>query len=326
MKHIQPDLPSKTSSISIKAPTSRTDPNKTPENAKITPESYLKLSDVRVIPIEDISPNPFQPRKNFDKDSLIRLADSIRRFGILQPITVRKNTKNSNKSSKPYEIICGERRYRAAIIAGLASVPCCVLNTTDINSAELSIIENLIRDDLNMFEQAESFNLLITTFGMTQSEVANRVSLSQSAVANKIRLLNFEENERNTMLKAGLTERHARALLRISNIATRGRFIDLIIKDKLNVASTESLIDNYLDYIAKHGDEPPKTEKDKQKNRKYAVGILKDLRVLTNTVEKAADTLRKSGIFVETTSNETDEQYNITIIIPKSQERFHVKH
>ena len=161
---------------------------------------------------------------------------------------------------------------------------------------------------------------------MTQSEVANRVSLSQSAVANKIRLLNFEENERNTMLKAGLTERHARALLRISNIATRGRFIDLIIKDKLNVASTESLIDNYLDYIAKHGDEPPKNEKDKQKNRKYAVGILKDLRVLTNTVEKAADTLRKSGIFVETTSIETDEQYNITIIIPKSQERFHVKH
>jgi ParB family chromosome partitioning protein len=254
------------------------------------------------------------------------LADSIRRFGILQPITVRTSSENDSKCRKPYEIICGERRYRAAIIAGLVSVPCCVLNTTDMNSAELSIIENLIRDDLNMFEQAESFNLLITTFGLTQEEVANRVSLSQSAVANKIRLLKFEQKERELILSSGLTERHARALLRLSDITTRQRFIEIIIKDRLNVASTEALIDNYLDYLSKQPEDERKKPKEKQNNRKYATGIVKDLRVLTNTVEKAADTLRKSGIFVETASSETDTYYNITITIPKSQERFHVKH
>jgi len=309
----------KSASISIKKVSSRS-------NDAIAPESYLKLSDVRIIPIDDISPNRFQRRRVFDHDSLIRRADSIRRFGILQPITVRTTAENDPKCRKPYEIICGERRYRAAIIAGLVSVPCCVLNTTDMNAAELSIIENLIRDDLNMFEQAESFNLLITTFGLTQEEVANRVSLSQSAVANKIRLLKFDQKERDLILSSGLTERHARALLRLSDLTTRQRFIEIIIKDKLNVASTEALIDNYLDYISKHPENEAKNIKDKQNNRKYAAGIVKDLRVLTNTVEKAADTLRKSGIFVETASSETDTYYNITITIPKSQERFHVKH
>jgi len=310
---------SKTISLAIKQGSSRT-------TAGVSPESYLKLSDVRIIPIDDISPNRFQPRRTFDHDSLIRLADSIRRFGILQPITVRTAAENDPKCRKPYEIICGERRYRAAIIAGLVSVPCCVLNTTDMNSAELSIIENLIRDDLNMFEQAESFNLLITTFGLTQEEVANRVSLSQSAVANKIRLLKFAPKERELILSAGLTERHARALLRLSDTTTRQRFIELIIKDKLNVASTEALIDNYIDYLSKQPEDERKKAPEKQKNRKYAAGIVKDLRVLTNTVEKAADTLRKSGIFVETASSETDAYYNITITIPKAQDVFHVKH
>lgn len=306
-------------SISIK--------HQSPEKfSKITPESYLKLSEVRIIPINDISPNRFQPRQAFDNESLIRLADSIRRFGILQPITVRTASKDKENNAKPYEIICGERRYRAAIIAGLVSVPCCVINTTDMNSAELSIIENLIRDDLNMFEQAESFNLLITTFGLTQEEVANRVSLSQSAVANKLRLLKLSKKERELILAGGLTERHARTLLRLSDITTRQRFIEIIIKDKLNVASTEALVDNYLDYLSKQPQKELKKQQTQQNKCKYSLGIVKDLRVLTNTVEKAADTLRKSGIFVETASSETDAYYNITITIPKSQERFHVKH
>lgn len=306
-------------SISIK----RQAPEK---NSKITPESYLKLSEVRIIPINDISPNRFQPRQAFDNESLIRLADSIRRFGILQPITVRTASKDKENNGKPYEIICGERRYRAAIIAGLVSVPCCVINTTDMNSAELSIIENLIRDDLNMFEQAESFNLLITTFGLTQEEVANRVSLSQSAVANKLRLLKLSKKERESILAGGLTERHARTLLRLSDITTRQRFIEIIIKDKLNVASTEALVDNYLDYLSKQPQKELKNQQTQHNKCKYSLGIVKDLRVLTNTVEKAADTLRKSGIFVETASSETDAYYNITITIPKSQDRFHVKH
>jgi ParB family chromosome partitioning protein len=246
---------------------------------------------------------------------LLRLADSIRRYGVLQPITVRAINKDGNTC---YEIICGERRLRAAIIAGLASVPCNIINSSDIDSAELSIIENLLRDDLNMFEQAESFNLLITTFNLTQEEVASRVSLSQSAVANKLRLLRFSPEERKLILDNGLTERHARTLLRIPDASSRIRFIKLIAKDKLNVASTETLVDNFLQYLSDNSTNTDKSGNIKDTQKKQT-GIVKDLRILTNTIENAAALLRKSGIFVDTKSEETQDAYIVTITVYKKE-------
>lgn len=285
--------------------------NSTSQNTAIA----QKASDgtPRYISVDKITPNRFQPRKTFDTNSLLRLADSIRRYGILQPITVRAFG-SAGTDDESYEIVCGERRYRAAIIAGFTSVPCIIVSSGDMNSAELSIIENLLRDDLNIFEQAESFNLLITTFNLTQEEVANRISLSQSAVANKLRLLKFTQPERELILEAGLTERHARALLRVPDSATRTRFIKTIGKDKLNVAATEALIDNYLQYISKNGNE---TCKNSAHSSKFSTGIVKDIRILTNTIEKAAATLRKSGIFVEIKSEETSASYCVIVSVFK---------
>ncbi len=270
------------------------------------------------ISVDHISPNKYQPRKAFDSVSLLRLADSIKRYGVLQPITVRVSRTTPDKQLY-YEIICGERRYRAAIIAGLTTIPCNVIDSSDMGSAELSIIENLLRDDLNMFEQAESFNLLITTFSLTQEEVASRISLSQSAVANKLRLLRFSEEERKMIIECGLTERHARTLLRLPDMAARIRFIKLISKDKLNVASTETLVDNYLQYISENPEEDDKSGCTPSKGAKYSTGIVKDIRILTNTIENAAVMLRKSGIPVETKTEENQESFIITVSVFKKK-------
>jgi ParB family chromosome partitioning protein len=268
------------------------------------------------ISVDHISPNKYQPRKSFDSVSLLRLADSIKRYGVLQPITVRLARITPDKQSF-YEIICGERRYRAAIIAGLTTIPCNVIDSSDMGTAELSIIENLLRDDLNMFEQAESFNLLITTFSLTQEEVASRISLSQSAVANKLRLLRFTSDERKMIIESGLTERHARTLLRLPDMAARIRFIKLISKDKLNVASTETLVDNYLQFITENPEEADNPSGSSTHGTKYSTGIVKDIRILTNTIENAAVMLRKSGIPVETKTEETQESVIITVSVFK---------
>lgn len=272
------------------------------------------------IPADHIVPNRYQPRKNFNSSSLIRLADSIKRHGILQPITVRPITsenQHASVSDQRYEIICGERRYRAGIMAGLDRFECVVVDKTDIGSAELSIIENLLRDDLNIFEQAEAFELLISTFKLTQQDVAARVSLSQSAVANKIRLLRFTQPERAAILDNSLSERHARALLRLSDSQIRLKFIDVIIKDKLNVSATEQLIDNYIKYTANR-DNNQSDSSNHHKSTRNVTGIFKDVRVFSNSIEKAADILRKSGIIVETSYADTCDTYVYTIRISKS--------
>ena len=266
------------------------------------------------IPADSIVPNRYQPRKSFNHNSLVRLADSIRRHGILQPITVRPIPASQPQK---YEMICGERRYRAGLMAGLDHFKCHIVSFDDMASAELSVIENLLRDDLNIFEQAEAFDLLISTFSLTQQEVAKRVSLSQSAVANKIRLLRFTEPERTAILEYSLTERHARALLRLNDSKLRLKFIEIIYKDKLNVSATEQLIENYIKYTSEH----PNGVDDSSKSAtrpKNVVGIFKDVKVFSNSIEKAADILRKSGIFVETNYADTNDTYVYTIKISKN--------
>ena len=151
-----------------------------------------------------------------------------------------------------YELIAGERRLRAARYAGLTTVPCLIVNTDDSTSAELAIIENLLREDLNMFEQAEAFRKLIDEFMLTQDEVARRVSLSQSAVANKLRILRLSPEERQAILSGGLTERHARALLKLHDISLRKHALQQITQRKLNVSATESYIDGLLDEMGRY--------------------------------------------------------------------------
>lgn len=200
------------------------------------------VSSVIQVKIDDIRPNRAQPRFDFDTNSIIRLADSIRRYGILQPLSVRR----LNDEGYSYELIAGERRLRAARSLGYSCVPCIVIEADEKMSAELAIIENLLREDLNMFEEAYGFRQLIDTYSMTQEEIARKVSLSQSAVANKVRLLRLSYEEQQKIVEYNLTERHARALLKIPEAAVRLAVIEVIHKRSMNVSAAEEYIERAL--------------------------------------------------------------------------------
>lgn len=231
------------------------------------------------IPVGDIAPNPRQPRRDFDRDQLRTLRDSIIRYGILQPISVRA----SASGGAPYEIVAGERRYRAACDAGFIAIPAIVIDTDEEQSAELAIIENLQRQDLNIFEQADAIASLISIYDITQEEAAEKLSVSQSYIANKLRLLRFSDAERGLMLEHSLTERHARALLRIRCEADRLAALRHVIAYALNVSATERYVDGLLS----------KSASSAKPRVKYAI---KDLRLFYNSVERAADIIRGAGV------------------------------
>ena len=209
-------------------------------------ETNEELS-ARVIQIktDDIRPNRAQPRAEFDQNAIIRLADSIRRYGILQPLTVRRT--EDEDDTYEYELIAGERRLRASKLLGYLTVPCIVMEASEQVSAELAIIENLLREDLNMFEQAYGFKKLIEYHQLTQDEVARRMSMSQSAVANKLRLLKLSYEEQRMILEMGLSERHARAMLRLSQTDARKEVICYVSEQKMNVQQTERYIEELLE-------------------------------------------------------------------------------
>ena len=203
------------------------------------------------IRVDDIRPNRAQPRADFDNNAIIRLADSIRRYGILQPLTVRRSDLEDIYS---YELIAGERRLRASRLLGLLTVPCIIMEADEKLSAELAIIENLLRENLNMFEQAYGFKKLIENHQLTQEEVAKRMSMSQSAVANKMRLLKLSYKEQLLILELGLSERHARALLKLPREETRISAIRHIAADGLTVLAAEEYIERLLERECNHAD------------------------------------------------------------------------
>ena len=205
-------------------------------------DNEMLTSAVIQVKIDDIRPNRSQPRLEFDTNSIIRLADSIRRYGILHPLSIRIARENNYK----YELVAGERRLRAAKSLGYSYVPCILIEADEKMSAELAIIENLLREDLNMFEEAYGFRQLIDNYSLTQEEIARKVSLSQSAVANKLRLLKLSYDEQCKIIKYELTERHARALLRVADKERRITALEYIAKHKLNVIGAEQYIDRLI--------------------------------------------------------------------------------
>ncbi len=254
---------------------------------------------IHMLITERIFPNPNQPRRKFDDEAIIRLADSIRRYGILQPLTVRR-VEGEGAYSSLFEIVAGERRLRAAKLLGMREVPCIILKVDSKKSAELAIIENIQRENLNLFEQASAIAALIDTYGLTQEEVARQLSASQSFVANKLRILRLTTPEREKILKYGLTERHARALLRISSAEDRLRIIEYISAHSLNVAATEAYIDHFLaeNVSARKPRSPRKI-------------VLKDIRIFYNSVDRAISVIKQAGIKVE--SERIDEE-NATVL------------
>lgn len=259
-----------------------------------------QIGNVCQLPTQCIVPNPGQPRKHFDDNSLIRLADSIRRYGILQPLAVRI----AGEGSAYYELVAGERRLRAARLLRLEKVPCIIIHADSQRSAELAMIENIQRENLNMFEQASAIASLIETYHMTQEQIARRLSSSQSYVANKLRLLRLTDDERELILRCGLTERHARAVLKLPRAEDRLAALERIASRRMNVASTEEYIERLLSEI--------KTEP--VRRLEYRL-LRQDIRLFYNTVDRAVDTVRRAGIGIRSARREVGDSVELVISI-----------
>lgn len=248
--------------------------------------------------VDAIRANPNQPRRCFDPDSLRELSESIRRYGILQPLTVRRGDSG-------YELIAGERRLRAAKLLGMAEVPCIVVEADSLRSAELAIIENLQREDLNMFDEAAAISALIDLYGLTQEEVAAKLSASQSYVANKLRLLRFDDFERQVIIERRLTERHARALLRLGDVRARRAALEAVLARGMNVAETEAYVARLLE--GEKREKPPKKR----------TALVRDIRIFYNTVDRAVDIMKRAGIAAETQKKDLGDSFEVTVRIPK---------
>ncbi len=269
-------------------------------------EENTDKNAVHMLKTDEIRPNPSQPRRVFTPEAIASLSDSIRRYGIIQPLSVRR-------CGSGYELIAGERRLRAAVSIGMTAVPCVILEADSEVSAAMAIIENIQRENLNMFEQAEAFSALIRLYELTQDEIAARLSVSQSYVANKLRLLRYLPEQRQEILEARLTERHARALLRLSG-DDRTQALRHVISAHLNVAETEAYIESVLHPTEAEPEKPlPKPEI--PKNRP---AILRDVRLFCNSLNHAIDIMRQAGIEATTTKHETDDGTEIRVYIPRS--------
>ena len=244
-----------------------------------------------------LHPNPNQPRKRFSPDGLEELAASIREHGVLQPLTVRK-------VDGSFELVSGERRLRAARMAGLSEVPCIVIDVDGVCSSLLALVENLQRRDLDFLEEAMALDRLIHTYDLSQEEAARRIGKSQSAVANKLRLLKLSPRLLDRLRQNGLTERHARALLGLETEEQQWEVLEYVIDHHLTVAQTEAYIEARLT--------PPPPRK------KKPTFILKDVRLFLNTVTKGLSMMKDAGVNAEYGRQETEDAILLTIKIPKA--------
>ncbi|MGN0601626.1 MAG: ParB/RepB/Spo0J family partition protein [Oscillospiraceae bacterium] len=268
---------------------------------KEKPSTLRELGKIVDIPIEMVRPNPNQPRRHFDSQELASLAKSISQDGIIQPLTIRR-------VDRYFELISGERRLRAAKIAGLRSVPCIIVDISNQRSAVLALIENIQRSDLNFFEEAQAISLLIKEFGLTQEETAMRLGMAQSTVANKLRLLKLTAQERQIIFKNKLTERHARALLKIEDEGKRNAVLAHVIENGLTVDETEKYIQSL--------------EKQDQVRESYQKRspILKDIKLFFNTVDKAVKVMRLAGVDAEVKKSRHDGIIEYTVLVPEKKE------
>lgn len=253
---------------------------------------------VQYIPLGRIRPNPQQPRRSFDEEGLAELAASIRSCGILQPLTVRR-------AGDGYELVAGERRLRAARIAGLREVPCLVAQVGEENSALLALMENLQRRDLDCWEEAQAIARLISRYGLSQEEAARRLGRAQPTVANKLRLLRLPEDVRALLRENGLTERHARALLRLQDPEVQRRAAGDMVRRGMNVAQAEAYVEKLLqsDQVT-----PP---------RGRSTYIIKDVRLFLNSVDRGLHLMRQAGVDAGWNRQDTDREILLTIRIPK---------
>ena len=261
----------------------------------------VKRGGITYLPTGSIEPCPMQARKSFDDESLRELSESIRSYGVLNPLTVR--VRNGR-----YELIAGERRLRAAKLAGLREVPCIIIEVSMEDAGLISMVENLQRRDLDFIEEARGINQLILMFGMSQEEAAKRIGKSQSAVANKLRLLKLPSDILDALRENKLSERHGRALLRLDEAEAQRKALKYIIENDLTVSATDAYIDRLLNRA--------ETEKNEKAKRTF---ILKDVRVFLNSIDRGLELMKQGGIDAGVERHETEESLVLTISIPKSK-------
>lgn len=250
------------------------------------------------IDINQIIANPYQPRTNFDKDALNELSQSIRENGIIQPMVVRPSMNGK------YEIVAGERRFKAACLAGYQKVPCIVEEYSDQRSAQIALIENVQRENLTAIEEAEAYRTLIEMTGLTQSELALRVGKTQSTIANKLRLLKLPDPVKDALRERKITERHARAMLAMDDSEAINQMTRQVIDGKMTVSETEKAV---------------KTQVKAKKPKSKVKVLTQSVRIALNTIRQAVNMIRQSGIEVEMLESDGDDQYIITLKVAKNK-------
>jgi len=254
--------------------------------------------EILQLPLNCVTPNPYQPRRIFCQHSLDELAASIRAYGVLQPISVRLINNYS------YELVAGERRLRASKMAGLATIPAILLDANDLDSAVLAMIENLQRENLHFFEEAEGFANLIGDYAFTQEAIASRIGKNQSTIANKLRLLRLPRGIQKHIIEQGLTERHSRALLKLTSEDDQLAVLEKIVKQGLTVRKTEDLIESMLTRL-----QVPRGKTIPFK------AYIRDIRILTNTIQENLEIVRRSGMETNFDMEQTDTGYDIRITL-----------
>lgn len=257
------------------------------------------------ISVDEIYPNPNQPRKIFDDDALNELSSSISRYGIITPLTVRR-------TARGFELVAGERRLRAAKKAGIKQLPCYIVEAGEKESSLMAIVENLQRKDLDFFEEALSLRCLIEKYGLTQQQTAEKIGKTQSAVANKLRLLRLSPEVAKLIRERNLSERHARTLLRLSE-EQQYSAAEMMALENMSVQQAEE----YVDKLLLENVQLPKDEENCEKQRKKPIIYIKDVRIFNNSLMRSVEMMRASGLDVKVKREQKEDGVVYTISIPE---------
>lgn len=273
--------------------------------SKLLGHQVEKGEEIQQIPVGKITSNPFQPRKHFDDEKIEELAQSIKTYGLLQPIILRK-------IDDKYEIIAGERRFKACSKLGFDKVSAIVKEANDGAMAAIALIENIQRENLNFLEEAEGLHRLLTEFNLTQEVLAQRIGKSQSTIANKLRLLKLPENIKEQLKESNLTERHARALLKLPE-KDQMTLLTRIIDEGMTVRQTEEAIELLIQTACAPDDAEGEG---KSVQRRF---VIKDFRIFMNSIKQVVNTIKSTGINATIQENDMDEYLEVTIKLPKNR-------
>ncbi|MBM7662218.1 ParB family chromosome partitioning protein [Bacillus mesophilus] len=265
---------------------------------KIEKIDKVENEEIKKLPLSDIVPNRFQPRTVFDNDKISELSLTIRTHGIIQPIVVREYEQGK------YEIIAGERRFRAVTKLGWETIPAIIKEFNDAETASVALIENLQREELSVIEEAVAYAKLLELHNLTQEALAQRLGKGQSTVANKLRLLKLPEEVQQALLQKQITERHARALIPLKDPEKQIKLLNEIIEHQYNVKQTENKVNRLMEELVK---------KPKPKRKAFS----KDMRIAMNTIRQSLTMVQDNGVELDSTEEEFEEYYQITIKIQK---------